>query len=66
MKKYPLINILILNWNGKKVLNDCLKSILTSSYKNYKITVIDNGSSDDSSSSSKLLVIYFIIFEGIS
>ena len=48
MKKYPLINILILNWNGKKVLNDCLKSILTSSYKNYKITVIDNGSSDGS------------------
>ena len=48
MKKYPLINILILNWNGKKVLNNCLKSILTSSYKNYKITVIDNGSSDDS------------------
>ena len=37
-----------MNWNGKKVLNDCLKSILTSSYKNYKITVIDNGSSDGS------------------
>ena len=32
----------------EKVLNNCLKSILTSSYKNYKITVIDNGSSDDS------------------
>ena len=42
------INILILNWNNKKILLDCIKSIKKSYYDNYKITVIDNGSSDDS------------------
>jgi len=48
MEKYPRINVLVLNWNGKKILYDCLKSILQSTYKNYIITVIDNGSFDDS------------------
>ena len=46
--KNPLINILILNWNNKKILLDCIKSIKKSTYKNYKITVIDNGSNDGS------------------
>jgi len=46
--KNPLINILILNWNNKKILLDCIKSIKKSTYKNYKITVIDNGSKDGS------------------
>ena len=44
----PKINILILNWNGMDVLNGCLESILSSTYKNYTITVIDNGSKDKS------------------
>lgn len=44
----PNINILILNWNGMDVLNRCLESILSSTYKNYTITVIDNGSKDKS------------------
>ena len=44
----PKINILILNWNGMDVLNGCLESILSSTYKNYTITVIDNGSEDKS------------------
>ena len=44
----PKINILILNWNGMDVLNACLESILSSTYENYIITVIDNGSVDKS------------------
>ena len=47
MKKIK-INILILNWNNKDVLSECVKSIKKSFYTNYKITVIDNGSSDGS------------------
>ena len=44
----PKINILILNWNGMDILNACLESILSSTYENYTITVIDNGSVDKS------------------
>ena len=46
--QHPLINILILNWNNKKILLDCIYSIKKSNYDNYIITVIDNGSKDDS------------------
>lgn len=45
---YPNVNILILNWNGQKVLLDCVKSILKSDYEKYCITIIDNGSTDSS------------------
>ena len=48
MKKNPRVNILILNWNGSQVLEDCVKSVMLSNYTNFKITVIDNGSTDDS------------------
>jgi len=41
-------NILILNWNNKKILSECIQSILHNTYENYVITVIDNGSNDDS------------------
>ena len=41
-------NILILNWNNRVVLSECIQSILDNTYKNYLITVIDNGSTDDS------------------
>ena len=44
----PSVNILILNWNGKDILYDCVKSIFNSNYRNYKITIIDNGSTDNS------------------
>ena len=45
---YPNVHILILNWNGKDYLYDCVKSVLNSNYQNFKVTVIDNGSSDNS------------------
>tara|TARA_Y100001970_G_scaffold94154_1_gene118691 strand:+ start:468 stop:1301 length:834 start_codon:yes stop_codon:yes gene_type:complete len=43
---YPKVNVIILNWNGDKVLADCIKSILQSNYSNYIVTIIDNGSTD--------------------
>jgi len=48
MKFNPRINVLILNWNGEKVLNSCIESIKLSTYKNLSITIIDNGSTDKS------------------
>lgn len=46
MKK---ITIIILNFNGKDLLNDCLNSIRSETiYEDYKVIVIDNNSSDGS------------------
>jgi len=42
------VRVLILNWNHKNILLECVDSIKKSDYSNYSITVIDNGSSDSS------------------
>ena len=44
----PHIKILILNWNGKKLLKPCLDSVLAIDYPVFTVMVIDNGSSDGS------------------
>jgi GT2 family glycosyltransferase len=46
--KLPLVCIIIVNWNGGKVIENCLSSLKISSYKNYEVIIIDNGSTDDS------------------
>lgn len=48
IKKEPVVAIVILNWNGKKFLEQFLPSVLSSAYSNLKIIVADNGSTDDS------------------
>ena len=49
MRKYPSVSIIILNWNGKKLLKDCLSSLFKlTDYPNYKVIVVDNGSTDGS------------------
>jgi hypothetical protein len=42
------VSIIILNWNGKDDTIECIKSIKRNNYKNYEITVVDNGSEDGS------------------
>ena len=44
----PLIEIIIPNWNGEKMLVDCLNSLTLQTYKKFSVTVVDNGSTDDS------------------
>lgn len=50
MAKEKIISIIILSWNTKKLLRDCLQSIHSSGPNPYNIEVIvvDNGSTDDS------------------
>ncbi len=53
MKKYfqPTVNIIILNYNGKDLLAECLPSIIEASHVSRyscKVTVIDNVSIDGS------------------
>ncbi|MBL7742125.1 MAG: glycosyltransferase family 2 protein [Chitinophagaceae bacterium] len=44
----PKIAVVILNWNGKKFLQQFLPSVLSSGYGNYEVIVADNGSTDNS------------------
>jgi len=44
----PRVAIIILNWNGKDYLKDCLPSVLNQDYGNFAAMLIDNGSSDGS------------------
>jgi GT2 family glycosyltransferase len=44
----PSVAIVILNWNGRKMLEKFLPSVLTSSYPAHTVYVADNGSTDDS------------------
>ena len=44
----PLVSIIIVNYNGKKFLENCLKSLIQTNYKNYEIIVVDNNSTDGS------------------
>lgn len=38
--------VLVLSYNGKNLLSDCIKSYLSNTYKYFKIVIIDNGSTD--------------------
>lgn len=48
MNSEPLIGIVIVNYNGAKFQNDCLKSLFDCGYANFKIIIVDNASSDNS------------------
>lgn len=43
-----LISIIIVNFNGKHFLNDCLRSVLCQEYSQVEIIVVDNASIDGS------------------
>lgn len=47
MKK-PLVSMIVLNWNGKKWLAQCLPTLVKIKYKPLEIIVVNNGSIDDS------------------
>jgi len=44
----PLVAIVILNWNGKKFLEQFLPSVIASTYNNLFVVVADNASGDNS------------------
>jgi len=43
-----MISIIIVNWNGKDLIKDCLVSVSNQSYNDYEVIVVDNGSADGS------------------
>lgn len=44
----PLVSVLIVNWNGKDHLPECLDSLAAQSYRDFEVILVDNGSSDGS------------------
>ncbi len=43
-----LVYVIVLNWNGKRFLDDCLSSVTRQTYSPYKVMVVDNNSTDGS------------------
>jgi len=44
----PLVSVIIVNYNGKNHLENCLKSLMNIAYKNYEVIIVDNNSTDES------------------
>ena len=44
----PEISVLIVNWNGKRFLPDCLTSLRSQTFRDFEVILVDNGSHDGS------------------
>ena len=42
------LSVIVVNWNGRHLLADCLTSLRSQSLKNIEVILVDNGSTDDS------------------
>ena len=43
-----LLSVIILNWNGKELLKECLDSLLSQACRSFEVILVDNGSVDGS------------------
>ena len=44
----PKVTVIILNWNGRDHIQQCVESVLKSDYHNFDVIVVDNNSEDGS------------------
>ncbi len=44
----PSLAVIVVNWNGRDLLPDCIGSLLSNGYDPLRIILVDNGSEDDS------------------
>lgn len=47
MNRSPQVDVVILNYNGKRFLDECIGSLLQGTYVNTKLYVVDNASTDN-------------------
>ncbi len=48
MVHQPLVSVIVVNYNGRHLLNACLQSLLAQTYPKREIILVDNGSCDGS------------------
>ncbi len=48
MQKKPLVSVVMVGYNAKRFLKECIDSLIKGTYKNIAILYIDNGSTDGS------------------
>ena len=46
--RVPFVSIIIINYNGERFLESCLRSIFSIDYPSFEVILVDNGSSDNS------------------
>lgn len=44
----PQVSVIVVNWNGKQYLKDCLDSLIEQTFKDFETIIVDNGSTDGS------------------
>ena len=44
----PFFSVIILNWNGLHLLEECVTSVLAQTFRDFETIVVDNGSTDGS------------------
>lgn len=44
----PKVSIIIVNWNSKDYIKNCIDSLLNQTFQDFEIILVDNGSTDDS------------------
>lgn len=48
IKRVPNISVIVVNWNGRPFLEDCLSSLRRQNFRDFETILVDNGSSDGS------------------
>ena len=43
-----IVNVIIVNWNGRRFLSECIEGLRQQVYRSFSITLVDNGSNDGS------------------
>jgi len=44
----PLVSAIVVNWNGKEYLQECLQSLRAQTFSDFEVILVDNGSTDGS------------------
>ncbi|MDR9769533.1 glycosyltransferase [Acetomicrobium sp.] len=48
ISQWPIVYIILLNWNGWQDTIECLESLEKATYPNFNVVIIDNASANDS------------------